>query len=213
MTGRFWESGKQYSGPRIDPASAAADPFVQFHAWMEAALAANLPAANAMTLATIDDRGRPAARVVLLKELDERGFTFYTNYTSRKGHELELHPLAALVFFWEPQHRQVRVEGTVERVSAAESDAYFAVRPLGSQISAAVSPQSRVVAQREELERAVSKLEGELAGAAPPRPPHWGGYRVIPELFEFWQGQESRLHDRVQYRREGELWVRERLAP
>lgn len=213
MTGRFWESGQQYSGPRIDPASAAADPFVQFRAWMDAALAANLPAANAMTLATIDERGRPAARVVLLKELDERGFTFYTNYQSRKGHELELHPLAALVFFWEPQHRQVRVEGTVEQVSAAESDAYFAVRPRGSQISASVSPQSQVVPHREELERAVAKLDEELAGAAPPRPAHWGGYRVIPELFEFWQGQESRLHDRVQYRREGDLWVRERLAP
>ncbi len=213
MTGRFWESGQQYSGPRIDPASAAADPFVQFRAWMDAALAANLPAANAMTLATIDERGRPAARVVLLKELDERGFTFYTNYQSRKGHELERHPLAALVFFWEPQHRQVRVEGTVEQVSAAESDAYFAVRPRGSQISASVSPQSQVVAHREELERAVEKLDAELAGAAPPRPAHWGGYRVIPELFEFWQGQESRLHDRVQYRRDGDLWVRERLAP
>lgn len=213
MTGRFWESGQQYSGPRIDPASAAADPFVQFRAWMDAALAANLPAANAMTLATIDERGRPAARVVLLKELDERGFTFYTNYQSRKGLELERHPLAALVFFWEPQHRQVRVEGTVEQVSAAESDAYFAVRPRGSQISASVSPQSQVVAHREQLERAVAKLDAELAGAAPPRPAHWGGYRVIPELFEFWQGQESRLHDRVQYRRDGDLWVRERLAP
>lgn len=213
MTGRFWESGQQYSGPRIDPTSAAADPFVQFRAWMDAALAASLPAANAMTLATIDERGRPAARVVLLKELDERGFTFYTNYQSRKGRELALHPMAALVFFWEPQHRQVRVEGVVERVSAAESDAYFAVRPRGSQISASVSPQSQVVAQREELERAVAKLDEQLAGAAPPRPAHWGGYRVIPELFEFWQGQESRLHDRVQYRRDGDLWVRERLAP
>lgn len=213
MTGRFWESGQQYSGPRIDPASAAADPFEQFRAWMAAAVDASLPAANAMTLATIDERGRPAARVVLLKELDERGFTFYTNYESRKGRELAVRPVAALVFFWEPQHRQVRVEGTVERVSAAESDAYFAVRPRGSQISASVSPQSQVVARREELEHAVATLEGELGGAAPPRPQHWGGYRVLPELFEFWQGQESRLHDRVQYRREGDVWVRERLAP
>lgn len=213
MTGRFWESGQQYSGPRIDPTSAAADPFVQFRAWMAAAMDGGVPTANAMTLATVDDKGRPSARVVLLKELDERGFTFYTNYQSRKGRELAGHPLAALLFFWESQHRQVRVEGTVEQVSAAESDAYFAVRPRGSQISATVSPQSQVVEHREELERAVAALEERLAGAAPPRPASWGGYRVIPEWFEFWQGQENRLHDRVQYRREGELWVRERLAP
>lgn len=213
MTGRFWESGQQYSGPRIDPATAAPDPFVQFHAWMSAAVEAGLPTPNAMTLATVDGRGRPAARVVLLKELDDRGFTFYTNYQSRKGQELAACGFASLVFFWEPMHRQIRIEGKVERVSAEESDAYFAARPRGSQLSACVSPQSQVVAERAVLESAIRQLEEELGQGAPPRPASWGGYRVLPDLFEFWQGQESRMHDRVQYRVGAAGWVRERLAP
>lgn len=213
MTGKFWESGQQYAGPRIDPATAAPDPFVQFHAWMTAAVEANLPSANAMTLATVDGRGRPAARIVLLKELDARGFTFYTNYQSRKGQELDASGVAALVFFWEPQHRQVRIEGTVERVSAQESDAYFAVRPRGSQLSAVASPQSQVIRDRSVLEDSIGALRQQLGAAAPARPASWGGYRVLPELFEFWQGQDSRLHDRVQYRRTEQGWLRERLAP
>ncbi len=180
---------------------------------MDAAIEAAVPAVNAMTLATVDPRGRPSARIVLLKELDARGFTFYTNYESKKSQELEAAKVAALVFFWEPLHRQVRVEGTVERVSDAESDAYFAARPRGSQISASVSPQSRVVADRQQLEDAVRQLTAQLGDDAPPRPASWGGYRVLPELFEFWQGQDSRLHDRVQYRQEHGGWVRERLAP
>jgi pyridoxamine 5'-phosphate oxidase len=213
MTERFWDSGQQYSGPRIDPSTAAPDPFRQFRAWMSAAVDASVHNANAMTLATVDGRGRPAARIVLLKEVDDRGLTFYTNYGSRKGSDLEACGFAALVFFWDALHRQVRVEGSVERVSAEESDAYFAVRPRGSQLSAIASPQSQVVSSRDSLEQVVRELETRYAVASPPRPPAWGGYRVVPDAFEFWQGQESRMHDRVRYRLEDATWVRERLAP
>jgi len=168
-----------------------------------------------MTVATIDERGRPAARVVLLKEVDEHGFVFYTNYDSRKGHDLAAHPSAALVMWWEPLHRQIRIEGAIEKVDAEMSDVYFASRPRGSQIGAIASPQSQVIESRTALEAMVAKVERTHGDAAPPRPSYWGGYRVVPDAIELWQGQQSRLHDRVVYRRTAldSAWIRERLAP
>jgi pyridoxamine 5'-phosphate oxidase len=166
-----------------------------------------------MTLATVDERGRPAARIVLLKEVDDRGFVFFTNYDSRKGKDLAAHPFAALVVFWEPLHRQIRIEGAIEQVTPAESDAYFAVRPRGSQIGAIASPQSQPIASRGALEHLVHDVEEAIGTGTPVRPAHWGGYRLVPDMVELWQGQPSRLHDRVRYRRDSEHWLRDRLAP
>lgn len=209
MADELWKIREEYKGAAIDPSSVDADPLVEVRRWVKAAVDAKIPDANAMTLATVDERGRPSARVVLLKELDARGFTFFTNYDSKKGRDLAAHPFAALVLFWEPMHRQVRVEGSVEQVTAAESDAYFASRPRGSQLGSAASPQSQVIASRAVLDANVAAF-----GDGPvPRPAHWGGYRVIPEMIELWQGQPSRMHDRVRYARRGDTWVRERLAP
>lgn len=208
-----WQLGHQYEGALLDPETCDPDPLVAFRAWFAEATAAAVPDVNAMTLATVDDRGRPAARIVLLKEVDDDGFVFFTNYDSRKGHDLAAHPLAALVFHWGPLHRQVRVEGRVEKVSAAESDAYFAVRPRGSQLGAIASPQSQPLASRQILEDRLTALEVTLGDATPPRPDHWGGYRVLPDLVELWQGQPSRLHDRVRYVRAADGWTRARLAP
>jgi pyridoxamine 5'-phosphate oxidase len=209
----LWQHGDQYEGARLDVATALADPFAQFRAWFADAEATGLKNVNAMTLATATRDGRPSARMVLLKEIDDRGFVFYTNYESRKAAELDDNPRAALLFYWLALERQVRVEGTVERVTAAESDAYFAARPLESRIGAIASPQSRVIASREELEARVEAART-FAGEAPARPAHWGGYRVVPDELELWQGQPSRLHDRVRYRRDpAGGWIRERLAP
>src|SRR3954471_10104000 len=166
MTKDLWRLGEQYAGAPLDSADFAAALFVEIRRWMHVAVAAELPTVNAMTLATIDDRGRPAARIVLLKDVDDRGFVFFTNYDSRKGHDLASHPFAALVLFWEPMHRQVRVEGAIEKVTAEESDAYFASRPRGSQLGAIASPQSQPIATRAILEDRISALEATL-GAAP----------------------------------------------
>lgn len=213
MTKELWRLGEQYEGSSIDPASCDPDPIVEVRRWMASAVAHPVATANAMTLATVDADGRPAARIVLLKEIDDRGFVFFTNYASRKGRDLAAHPYAALVLFWEPLRRQVRIEGAIEKVDAANSDAYFASRPRGSQVGAIASPQSEVIESRTSLEALVAKVERTYGDAAPERPAYWGGYRVVPEVIELWQGQPSRLHDRVRYVRIGGEWQRDRLAP
>ena len=203
---------ENYTRGGLSEADAGDDPFALFRAWFDAAVSAELPEPNAMTLATVGPDGRPSARVVLLKGLDA-GFTFFTNYDSRKGREIAGNPNVALVFLWHQFERQVRVEGTAERVTPAESDAYFRSRPLGSRLGAWASPQSEVVASREVLEQGHTELLAKYADGEVPRPPHWGGYRVVPEAVEFWQGRPSRLHDRIRFRRAGSAWVRERMAP
>ena len=205
---------EEYETQGLNESDLAADPFVQFQIWFDQAVAAGLPQPNAMTLATATPGGQPSARMVLLKGLDQQGFVFFTNYESRKAGELEANPRAALVFFWVEFHRQVRVEGHVARVTARESDEYFASRPPGSQIGAIASPQSQVIAGRAPLEARVSELEALYAGREVPRPPFWGGYRLTPATIEFWQGRPNRLHDRLRYRRDdASAWLIERLAP
>jgi pyridoxamine 5'-phosphate oxidase len=198
----------------LSEADADPDPLAQFRAWYQEAQAGGVPQPEAMTLATATPEGKPSARLVLLRGCDERGFVFYTNYDSRKGRELAANPQAALVLYWQPLGRQVRIEGRVEAVAAEESDAYFRGRPRDSRLGAWASPQSEVIADREVLERRLQELQARYPGAEVPRPPHWGGFRVVPEVIEFWQGREGRLHDRLRYRRHaGQGWLRERLAP
>jgi pyridoxamine 5'-phosphate oxidase len=191
----------------------APDPLEQFRVWFADAEGAGIRAPHAMALATSSWDGAPSVRMVLLKGFDERGFVFFTGYASRKSTELDANPRAALLFLWDPLGRQVRIEGGVERVSDGESDAYFATRPRGAQLAAAASRQSAVLSGREELDARLAELEREHAGADVPRPDHWGGYRLVPETYEFWQHREDRLHDRLRYCRAGGGWAVERLSP
>jgi pyridoxamine 5'-phosphate oxidase len=201
-----------YALKTLDEREADRDPMKQFGVWMAEAILARVPEPTAMSLATADTRGRPSARIVLLKGVDPRGFVFFTNYDSRKGRELAQNPQAALTFLWKELERQVRIEGTVEKVTPDESRAYYATRPLGSRIGAWASPQSDAIESRAWLEKRWDEL-GKQYGETPPLPPNWGGYRVMPDYLEFWQGRRSRLHDRVAYTRAERAWKIARLAP
>jgi len=204
---------KDYSQASLSEADVDPNPYAQFATWFDEALKAEVPEANAMSVATVGADGRPSSRILLIKDFDARGFTWYTNYASRKGRELAVHPYAALLFHWIPLERQVRIEGRVEQVPAEESDAYFAVRPLKSRLGAIASSQSEPIENRAALEQRFTHVESEY-GDAPTRPAHWGGYRLIPDSIEFWQGRPSRLHDRIRYLLQADgTWRRERLQP
>ena len=203
-----------YEKAALDEARAAHDPLAQFEAWLNEALGTEgLLEPHAMTVATVSAVGQPSARIVLLRGYDARGFVFFTNYESRKGRELDAGGNAGLLFFWPALERQIRIDGRVGRLDAAESDAYFARRPRGHRLSAWASPQSAVVVSRETLEASMRDAEARFGPGDVPRPPYWGGYRVVPEAFEFWQGRRDRVHDRLAYIRDGDSWRRERLAP
>ena len=212
MDHRIAHLRKSYERAELDENAAAERPLVQFETWLQQAIASELPEPNGMTLATVGADGRPSTRVVLIKGVDERGLVWYSNFNSRKGQELAVNPAAALQFHWVELERVVRIEGLVERVSDADADAYYASRPLDSRIGAWASPQSQVIASRAVLVAQAARYAAQFA-LSPPRPPHWGGYRLVPDRWEFWQGRKSRLHDRLRYRLVDGHWVRERLAP
>ena len=212
MDHRIADLRKSYERAELDEGAAAERPLAQFEAWLQQAIAAQVPEPNAMTLATADADGRPSTRVVLIKGFDERGLVWYTNFNSRKGQQLAANPAAALQFHWVELERVVRIEGLVERVDDAEADAYYASRPLDSRIGAWASPQSQVIASRGVLVAQAARYAAKFA-LSPPRPPHWGGLRLLPDRWEFWQGRKSRLHDRLCYRLVDGHWIRERLAP
>lgn len=204
---------REYAKQALDEQSVAAEPLAQFRIWFDAALASGIVEPNAMLLSTADADGRPSARVVLLKDIDDSGLSFYTNYNSRKADDIAANPRVSLTFWWQELERQVRVEGRAEQLAESESDLYFASRPRGSRLGAWASPQSAVVASREELEHALEEVETRFGDGDVARPPHWGGYRVVPDVVEFWQGRPARLHDRIRYRRSSDKWLIERLAP
>ena len=215
MPARMTDARKEYEQGALDEAGVEHDPIRQFTVWYDAAVAAGVPEPEAMTLATATPAGRPSARIVLLRGYDERGFCFFSNYTSHKGRELAANPYAALTFHWVEQERQVRIEGRVEKTTAAESDSYFHSRPSQSRIGAWSSPQSAVIPNRAALEELFSQFQQQYPNETTiPRPEHWGGYRLIPDRIEFWQGRPSRLHDRLVFSRaDGSDWKLERLAP
>jgi len=203
---------KNYTFGQLSETEVPRDPMPLFQLWFDQAVQAQCPEPNSMTLATADQAGNPSARIVLLKGADQNGFTFFTNYQSQKGLELTMRPQAALLFHWHELERQIRIKGTVERVSPAESDEYFHSRPAASRIGAWASPQSSAIPNREFLEEAEKRFQAEF-GDTPPRPEHWGGFRLQPTEMEFWQGRPSRLHDRIHYKLDGSSWKIERLAP
>jgi pyridoxamine 5'-phosphate oxidase len=214
MSDDFTRRRITYDRHTLDIADVADDPFVQFAAWLDDATGAGIAEPGAMTLASADELGQPSARIVLLRGADARGMVFFSNYASRKGRELAANPYAALVLYWAPLERQIRIEGSVTLLDAAESDAYFAGRPRGHRLGAWASPQSAVIADRADIEARMERYAASYADADIPRPPYWGGYRVAPSRFEFWQGRPSRMHDRIVYRRdESSTWRIERLAP
>ncbi len=204
---------KEYTREGLDTSKASPDALLQFKHWFEEALKAELPEPNAMHLATVSPEGQPSGRIVLLKGLDNMGFVFYTNYSSNKGQQLAANPLASLTFFWAELERQVRIEGSVEKVSEEEATQYFHSRPHTSQLGAWASPQSQAIPDRKTLEDNFKSLTEQYAEGEVPKPPHWGGYRLVPQKIEFWQGRPSRLHDRLLYEKEGNTWKISRLAP
>ena len=204
---------KDYQLQSLSESDVKQDPIGQFGKWWDEAIASSIDEVNAMTLSTVTAEGKPSARIVLLKGFDERGFVFFTNYESNKGAQLTANPFGSLVFFWKELERQVRIEGICEKVSEQESDDYFHSRPIGSQLGACASPQSRVIESRRVIENNLEKLQDQYRDTEIPRPAHWGGYRVVPQAIEFWQGRSSRLHDRIKYTKENQSWKIVRLAP